>query len=113
MENQETVTAEIFVFEQIEQKLKEPPDVTIYKNGLVRFSKNAIEKYGLRDAQIVWGENESQDTLAMQKKCGGRSMRGENKDQTSCPLTIAQRYVGKYTIQEVGGNFILKAIVGN
>ena len=113
MENQETATAEIFVFEQIEQKPKEPPDVTIYKNGLVRFGKSAIEKYGLRDAQIVWGENESQDTLAMQKKSGGRSMRGENKDITSCPLTIAQRYVGKHMVQEVGEYYVLKAIVGN
>lgn len=113
MTNQETATAEKFVFEQIEQKPKEPPEVTIYKNGLVRFSKSAMEKYGLRDAQIVWGENETQDTLAMQKKIGGRAMRGENKDQTSCPLLIAQRHVGKYTIQEEGEIFVLKAIVGN
>ena len=113
MENQGTATAEKFVFEQIEQKPKEPPDITIYKNGLVRFSKSAVEKYELRNAQIVWGENESQDTLAMQKQIGGRPMRGENRDQTSCPLTTAQRYAGKYTIQEVGEFFVLKAIVGN
>lgn len=113
MTNQETATAERFVFEQIEQKPKEPPEVTIYDNGLVRFSKSAIEKYGLRDAQIVWGENESQETLAMQKKNGGRSIRGKNKDQTSCPLLIAKRHVGKYTIQEEGEIFVLKAIVGN
>ncbi len=112
MTNQETATAERFVFEQVEQKSKEQPEVTIYKNGLVRFSKSAMEKYGLRDAQIVWGENESQDTLAIQKQVGGRPMRGENKDQTSCPLTIAQRYVGKYTIQDEGEIFVLKAIVG-
>ncbi len=113
MTNQETASAEKFVFEQIETKPKEPPEVTIYKNGLVRFSQSAIEKYGLRDSQIVWGESESQDTLAMQKKIGGRVVRGEKKDQTSCPLTIAQRHVGKYTIQEEGEIFVLKAIVEN
>lgn len=104
---------EKFTFEKPSLEKKVNPDVTVYKNGLVRFSKNAIEKYGLRDAQIVWGENETQDTLAMQKKIGGRVMRGENKDQTSCPLTIAQRHVGKYTIQEEGEILVLKAIVGN
>lgn len=113
MTNQDTTTAEKFVFEQVEQKPKEPPEVTIYKNGLVRFSKSAMDKYGLRDAQIVWGENETKDTLAMQKAIGGRAMRGENKDQTSCPLTIAQRHAGKYTILEEGEIFVLKAIVGN
>ncbi len=113
MTTQETTASDKFVFEQVEQVAVENPDVTIYKNGLVRFSNSALDQYDLRDAQIVWGENESQDTLAFQKKTPGRVMRGEKKDTTSCPLKIAQRHVGKYMLMEQGGIFVLNAKVGN
>ena len=99
MVNQENVTAENFVFEQVEEKPKELPEVTIYKNGLVRFSRKAIEKYGLQDAAVVWGESENQDMLALRRERGGRPMRGEHKDTTSCPLRIAERHVGRYKIE--------------
>lgn len=88
-----------YTFETLEKIKKPPADVTIYSNGLVRFSKSAIERYGLQDATIVWGESESQDSLALRKERGGRPLRGDHKDTTSCPLRTAVRHVGRYTIE--------------
>lgn len=101
---------EKFTFEQPSLEKKVPPDVTIYNNGLVRFGAIALEQYGLRDAQIVWGESESQETLAIRKESGGRVMRGEHKDTTSCPLRIAVRHVGRYRIECVDDMMVLRPL---
>lgn len=95
-----------FIFE-IKKAEKKTADVTIYKNGMVRFSKTAIETYGITDTGILWGEDETEKTLAFRKDQQGRALRGKRMDTTSCPTAIAQRYIGKYTIKVDDGVFVL------
>lgn len=82
-------------------------DVSIYQNGMVRFSRQAIETHGISDTDILWGENEDKTVLAVQKVSSGRALRGKRKDTTSCPITIAQRYTGKYTLKPDEGVLVL------
>lgn len=46
-----------FTFEKLKTADKKTADVTIYPNGMVRFSRQAIETYGIFDTDILWGEN--------------------------------------------------------
>lgn len=95
-----------FIFES---KTTEPKaaDVSIYKNGMVRFSRQAIETHGIFDTDILWGENEEKTVLAIQKVSSGRALRGKRKDTTSCPIALAQRYMGKYTLKPDEGVLVL------
>lgn len=91
-----------YVFETVEKIKKPTADVTIYSNGLARFSKEAVEKYNLQEAALLWGESETDGTIALRKESGGRVLRGEHKDTTSCPLRIAERHIGRYRIECAG-----------
>ena len=95
-----------FIFESKTAE-KKTADVTIYENGMVRFSRTAIETYGITDTDILWGEDKYTQTLAFQKVSQGRTFRGPRKDTTSCPLEIAKKYGGKYFIKQDGELFIL------
>lgn len=88
-----------FIFESKITKAK-TADVSIYQNGMVRFSRQAIETHGISDTDILWGENEDKTVLAVRKVSSGRVLRGKRKDTTSCPIAIAQRYAGKYFIKQ-------------
>ena len=72
-----------FTFEKLKTADKKTADVTIYQNGMVRFSRQAIETYGISDTDILWGENQDKTVLAMQKVSQGRTLRGKRKDTTS------------------------------
>ena len=95
-------TTKKYVFESVEKIKKPTADATIYSNGMVRFSNEAVEKYSLREASLLWGECENDNTIVMRKELGGRVLRGEHKDTTSCPLRLAVRHVGRYKIECVG-----------
>ncbi len=95
-----------FIFESKTTE-KKTADVTIYQNGMVRFSRKAIENYGISETGILWGEDDTEKILAFQKAQQGRRMRGKRMDTTSCPTTVAQRYVGKYTLKADDGVFVL------
>lgn len=96
-----------FIFELVKMPERKTVDVAIYKNGMVRFSRQAIETHGISDTDILWGENEDKTVLAIQKVSSGRVLRGKNKDTTSCPIAIAQRYTGKYTLKPDEGVLVL------
>lgn len=101
-----------FIFESKTTETK-AADVSIYQNGMVRFSRQAIETHRISDTDILWGENEDKTVLAVQKVSSGRALRGKRKDTTSCPITIAQRYAGKYFIRQDGELLILNKIDGS
>ncbi|MDE6373434.1 MAG: hypothetical protein K2L72_02950 [Clostridia bacterium] len=94
-----------FTFEN--RLTKAVTDVTIYANGMVRFSHIAIDHFKITDTDILWGEDKNTQTLAFQKVSQGRTFRGPRKDTTSCPLEIAKKYGGKYFIKQDGELFIL------
>lgn len=95
-----------FIFESKTAE-KKTADVTVYRNGMVRFSRQAIETYRISDTGILWGEDEAEKTLAFRKAQQGRRLRGKRTDTTSCPTTVAQRYVGKYALKADDGVFVL------
>lgn len=97
-----------FTFEKLKTADKKTADVTIYQNGMVRFSRQAIETYGISDTDILWGENQDKTVLAMQKVSQGRTLRGKRKDTTSCQMQIAKRYAGKYFLKKIGELLVLE-----
>lgn len=97
-----------FTFEKLKTAEKKTADVTIYQNGMVRFSRQAIETYGIFDTDILWGENQDKTVLAMQKVSQGRTLRGKRKDTTSCQMQIAKRYAGKYFLKKIGELLVLE-----
>ena len=97
-----------FIFEKLKTADKKTADVTIYKNGMVRFSRQAIATYGIFDTDILWGENQDKTVLAMQKVSQGRTLRGKRKDTTSCQMQIEKRYAGKYFLKKVGELLVLE-----
>ncbi len=94
-----------FTFEN--RLTKAVTDVTIYANGMVRFSRIAIDYFKIIDTEILWGEDKETQTLAFQKVSQGRIFRGPRRDTTSCPLEMAKKYEGKYFIKQDGEIFIL------
>ncbi len=103
------MVAEKYTFES-EIKETTTADVTIYANGMVRFGKQAIEKYDIRNTQLLWGTENESGMLALRKVRIGRSLRGKNMDTTSCPLRLMQAHVGKYTLALDGEVLVLHPI---
>lgn len=83
--------------------------VTIYKTGVVRFSWQAVEEFGLANAKLCWGIDAKKHMLAFRKDDKGRRV-NESSFKTSCPLEIARDFVGKFTIELNGENYILHKI---
>lgn len=111
MANEEKIKAtEKYTFESSLKEKKAATDVTIYPNGLTRFSKRAIEKYDIRDTQLLWGTDNESGMLVLRKVQSGRNLRGKNKDTTSCPLRLTQARVGKYTLTLDGEVLVLHPI---
>ena len=50
-----------FTFEKLKTADKKTADVTIYQNGMVRFSRQAIETYGIFDTDIFMGRKPGQN----------------------------------------------------
>ena len=95
-----------FIFENKTSE-KKTADVTIYKNGMVRFSRQAIETHGICDTDILWGENQEKTVLAMRKVSSGRALRGKRNDTTSCQMQVAKRDAGKYNLKPDDGVLVL------
>lgn len=107
---EETTTANgKYTFECLAKETK-AADVTIYSNGLVRFGKQAIEKYDIRNTALLWGTDNENGLLVLRKVRSGRNLRGKGMDSTSCPLRIAQDRTGKYTLTLDGDVLVLTPV---
>lgn len=83
--------------------------VTIYKTGIVRFSWQAVEEFGLANSKLCWGIDAKNHMLAFKIDEKGRRVNA-NSFKTSCPLEIARQFVGKFSIKKSGDTFILRKI---
>ena len=99
-----------YTFESVTKETKAAADVTIYSNGMVRFGKQAIEKYDIRNTALLWGTDNENGLLVLRKVRNGRNLRGKSMDTTSCPLRIAQDRTGKYTLTLDGDVLVLTPI---
>ena len=106
MSEEKNKAAEKYTFESVTKETT-AADVTIYANGMVRFGKRAIEKYDIRNTDLLWGTDNESGMLVLRKVQSGRNLRGKNKDTTSCPLRLTQARVGKYTLTLDGEVLVL------
>lgn len=81
--------------------------VTIYKTGQVRFSKQAVEEFQLENSRLRWGVDTEHHLLAFRKDDKGKKLRGGRSFTINCPIKIAQNFVGKFTIELSGENYVL------
>ena len=106
MSEEKNKAAEKYTFESVTKETT-AADVTIYANGMVRFGKRAIEKYDIRNTDLLWGTDNESGMVALRKVRSGRCLRSKNKDTTSCPLRLAQERAGKYALAVDGEVLVL------
>ena len=85
--------------------------VSIYKTGQVRFSKQAVEEFQLENSRLRWGVDTEHHLLAFRKDDKGKKLRGGRSFTINCPIKIAQNFVGKFTIELSGENYVLHQIL--
>ena len=84
--------------------------VNIYSTGQVYFGPATIKDFGLDKIGLRWIEDKEKHVLALMEDKNGRRLNGL---KINCPIKVARRYVGNYSLVKEDGVFVLKANAEN